>query len=266
MEDYDEQVFLNEEMANLDFPMDEVDGDKLEALKEEQSDEKKFRQWFRSQASKSFLNIAGIDSFIRFLSDLPLEERRYIETMMKEKAILGNPSLETNFMLRYGTPFAMDSMYEGMSLMSDELNGINRTLADESIHNIMLMREEMRTFASMIKKAVQVSISEIEAAGARQVVAIQAQREKQLLDIQAQVVFAQNEVAKSLETHEKNLEVDRMAVRKTAYKEIAKKIEEVAGKALSDSLGKYNMKHAFYNAGAVIAGMTVFSILHKLFS
>lgn len=266
MEYYDEQLFLNEKMANLDFPIDETDGDKLEAMKEEQTEDKKFRQWFRSKASKSFLNIAGIDSFIRFLSDLPLEERRYIEAMMKEKAILGNPSLEMHFMLRYGVPFAMDSMYEGMSLMSEELNGINRTLADESVQHVMYLREELRTFANSVKKAVQVSITEIEAAGARQIVAIQAEREKQLLDIHAQVVFAQDEVEKLLETHKKNLDTDRMAVRKIAYQEIAKKVEEVAGKALSDSLGKYNVKHAFYNAGAVIVGMTVFSILHKLFS
>jgi len=270
MDDFDENVFLEGEMADFQFSESEIDGDKLEAIKEEANEASQFKKWFRKNASKAFINIAGIDSFINFLADMPVEERKYIESMMKEKSILGNPSLEIGFMLKYGLAFQMDSMYEGISLMSNELNDINRTLADESIQHIMMLKAELRTFATLIKKAVQVSMNEIEAASIRQQSEQQANYELKVLDLENKFKAAEANFVRYLETeetkHKKGMEEATMQVRKLALDEIKNTIKKVAGQALKESLGSYNMKHALYNCAAMFGTLTVFAVCYKLFT
>jgi len=263
-------------MADFEFPVEEADGDKLEAMKEEGNTISEFRKWFKTRASSTFKNMNGIGNFIEFISQLPPEERNGLRDMLEDR-ILGNPSLEVYFMMNYGMPFALSEYYDGMQLMSDELNEINRAVNEEAIRNIMLLREEQKNFAVAVNKGTQVATREIEEAGRRQAVEIEAQLEKHNKTLEAFASKAQAEieaVAKRFEQDVANrklslnaeIEAEKTKARNMVYKEISSKVESVAEKAFGKVHDKYTVKHAIYNAGAVVVGMAVFTMLTKLFS
>lgn len=272
----EDEYELERMMADFEFPVEEADGDKLEAMKAEGNEVVEFKRWFKSKASPTFKNLSGIGRFIDFISNLPPEERSAIREMLEDR-ILGNPSLEITFMLSYGMPFALSEYYDGMSLISEEINEINRSVNEEAIRNIMLLRSEQKNFASAVTKGTQVAIREIEEAGVRQVSANDAQlarHEKSLeayaskaqADIEAIAKKFEQEVASRKLNLDAEIEAEKTKARNMVYKEISSKVESVADKAFGKVHDKYSMKHALYNAGAVIVGMTVFSLLTKLFA
>lgn len=139
---------------------------------------------------------------------------------------------------------------------------------------VQFMRQSGSVFGAiqhtLIKKAVQVSMSEIEAASCRQQLEQQAAYELKVRELDAKIEAAKVEFFNMMEEaktkHEQELERDKVKVRKTAYQEIAKTIKEVAGQALKESNGAYNVKHALYNCAAMFGSLTVFAIVYKLFT
>ncbi|MGF6276384.1 hypothetical protein ABIB38_004798 [Massilia sp. UYP11] len=272
----EDEYELERMMADFEFPAEEADGDKLEAMKAEGNEVVEFKRWFKSKASPTFKNLNGISRFIDFISNLPSEERSAIREMLEDR-ILGNPSLEITFMLSYGMPFALSEYWDGMSLMTEELNEINNSVSEEALRNIMLLRSELKTFVSAINKGSQVAIQEIEEAGRRQVVdnELQLKKHEKSLDAFASKVQSDIEaIAKNFEQGiasrklniDAEIEAEKTKARNMVYKEISSKVESVADKAFGKVHDKYTLRHAFYNAGAVIVGMAVFTILTKLFS
>lgn len=218
----------------------------------------------------------GVGRFIDFISELPQEERTALREMLEDR-ILGNPTLEVQFMLSYAMPFVLSEYYDGMSLISEEINEINRSVNEEALRNIMLLRSEQKNFASAVTKGTQVAIREIEEAGVRQVSANDAQlarHEKALeaysnkaqADIEAKAKKFEHEIASRRLNLDTEIEAEKTKARNMVYKEISSKVEIVADKAFGRVHDKYTVKHALYNAGAVIVGMTVFTFLAKLFN
>lgn len=263
-------------MSDFEFPSEEEDGDKLEAMKEEGNDTSEFKRWFKGKASATFKGLHGVSRFIDFISNLPAEERNAIREILEDK-ILGNPSLEVTFMLSYGMPFALSEYWDGMNLMSEELNEVNRSVNEEALRNIMLLRSEQKTFAVAVNRGTQAAITEIEEAGRRQAENNEAQLKRHEKTLEAFAIKAQSDaeaIAKRFEQEfasrrlnlDTEVEAEKTKARNTVYKEISSKVESVAEKAFGKVHAKYTVKHAMYNAGAVIVGMTVFSLISKLFS
>ena len=267
---------LERMMADFEFPVEEADGDKLEAMKAEGNEVVEFKRWFKSKASPTFKNLSGIGRFIDFISNLPPEERSVIRELLEDR-ILGNPSLEITFMLSYGMPFALSEYWDGMNLMSEELHEVNRSVTEEALRNIMLLRSEQKNFASAVNKGTQVAVKEIEEAGRRHAADgdLQLQRHEKSLeafankvqaDIEAIAKRFEQDVAQRKLNFEAEVEAEKTKARNMVYKEISSKVEDVADKAFGKVHDKYTVKHAIYNAGAVLVGMAVFTILTKLFS
>lgn len=263
-------------MADFEYPAEEDDGDKLESMKEEDNDTHEMKRWFKSKASPVFKNMNGVGRFIDFISGLPQEERSALREMLEDR-ILGNPTLEVQFMLTYAMQFALSEYYDGMSLISQEINEVNRSVNEEAIRNIMLLRSEQKNFATAVTKGTQVAIREIEEAGARQVSANEAQlatHEKSLdafakkaeAEIEAIAKKFEQEVASRKLNLDAEIEAEKMKARNMVYKEISSKVESVAEKAFGKVQDKYNMRNAFYNAGAVVVGMVIFTIFSKILS
>lgn len=272
----EDEYELERMMADFEFPVEEADGDKLEAMKVEGNEVVEFKRWFKSKASPTFKNLSGISRFIDFISNLPTDERSAIREMLEDR-ILGNPSLEITFMLSYGMPFALAEYWDGMNLVSEELNELNRSVSEEALRNIMLLRSEQKNFASAVNKGTQVAIKEIEEAGQRQQVdgVIQLQKHEKSLeafankvqsDIEAIAKRFEQDVAQRKLNFESEIEAEKTKARNMVYKEISSKVEAVADKAFGKVHDKYTLKHAAYNAGAVVVGMACFTILAKLFS
>jgi len=267
---------LERMMADFEFPVEEADGDTLEAMKAEGNEVVEFKRWFKSKASSTFKNLNGIGRFIDFISNLPPEERSSIREMLEDR-ILGNPSLEITFMLSYGMPFALSEYWDGMSLMSDELNELNRSVSEEAVRNIMLLRSEQKNFASAVNKGTQVALKEIEEAARRQAVdndvqfqkhekSLEAFASKVQCDIEAIAKRFEQDIAQRKLNIESEIEAEKTKARNTVYKQISSKVEAVADKAFGKVHDKYTVKHAMYNAGAVVVGMTIFTIFSKIFS
>lgn len=271
----EDEYELERMMAEFEFPVEEADGDKLEAMKEESNEMHEMKRWFKSKASPVFKNMNGVGRFIDFISALPIEERSSLREMLEDR-ILGNPTLEVQFMLSYGMPFVLSEYYDGMSLISEEINEINRSVNEEALRNIMLLRSEQKNFASAVTKGTQVAIREIEEAGVRQVSANDAQlarHEKSLeafakkaqADIEIIVKKSEQDAATRKLNLDAEIEAEKTKARNMVYKEISSKVESVAEKAFGKVHDKHNMRNALYNAGAVIVGMVVFSLLSKIF-
>lgn len=272
----EDEYELERMMADFEFPAEEADGDKLESMKAEGNEVSEFKRWFKSKASPTFKNLNGISRFIDFISNLPPEERGAIREMLEDR-ILGNPSLEITFMLSYGMPFALSEYWDGMNVMSEELNEVNRSVNEECIRNIMLLREEQKRFISAVNKGTEVAIKEIEEAGRRQAVdndlqlqkhakSLEAFANKVEADIEAIAKRFEQEVASRKLNIDAEIEAEKTKARNMVYKEISSKVESVAEKAFGKVHDKYTVKHAAYNAGAVFVGMAIFTILTKLFS
>jgi len=262
-------------MADYEFPSDETDGDKLEAIKEEKEEATDFKRWFKSKASARFKNMGGMSNFIDFIAQLPVEERNSIRDLLEDR-ILGNPSLEVMFMLSYGLPFALSEYYDGVRIMSDELRKLNDSVSVEALRNVMLLREEQKNYANAVKRATSVAINEIAAAGERQVIDIDAQLKKHELSLAAYASKAQadiealkqrfeQDIANRRLNHDVEIEAEKTKARNTIYKDISSKVESVADKAFKKVQDKYSMRNALYNAGAAMVGMAVFTILSKFF-
>lgn len=272
----EDEYELERMMAEFEYPAEEEDGDKLEAIKQDSNEMHEMKRWFKSKASPVFKNMNGIGRFIDFISSLPLDERSALREMLEDR-ILGNPTLEVQFMLTYAMPFALSEYYDGMSLISEEINEINRSVNEEAIRNIVLLRSEQKNFASAVTKGTQVAIREIEEAGVRQVSvndaqlarhekALEAYANKAQADIEAIAKKFEQEIASRRLNLDTEIEAEKTKARNMVYKEISSKVESVAEKAFGKVQDKYNMRNALYNAGAVIVGMTVFSLLTKLFT
>lgn len=262
-------------MADFEFPAVEVDGDKLEAIKEEKEETTEFKRWFKSKASVRFKNMSGIGNFIDFIAQLPIEERNGIRDLLEDR-ILGNPSLEVMFMLSYGLPFALSEYYDGVRVMSDELRELNDSVSVEALRNVMLLREEQRNYANAVKRATGVAIDEIAAAAERQVIDIDAQLKKHELSLAAYATKAQadidalkqrfeQDIAHRKLNHDSEIEAEKTKARNTVYKDISSKVESVADKAFKKVHDKYSLRNALYNGGAAMIGMAVFTLLGKFF-
>lgn len=271
----DDEYEIERLMTDFEFPTDEVDGDKLEAIKEEKEEATDFKRWFKGKASARFKNMGGMSNFIDFIAQLPVEERNSIRDLLEDR-ILGNPSLEVMFMLSYGLPFALSEYYEGVSVMSGELRELNDSVSVEALRNVMLLREEQKNYANAVKRATSVAINEISAAGERQVIDIDAQLKKHELSLAAFATKAQadidalkqrfeQDIANRRLSHDAEIEAEKTKARNTVYKDISSKVESVADKAFKKVHDKYSTRNALYNAGAAMVGMAVFTILSKFF-